>query len=403
MKFLVHLIAVSVLLAGTRILAQTPAPAPSADLSAVASAKADQAWQAAYQTIMNGPGDMKGKSRPEQLQMMENRTEKIRQAHLSFYENYPTDVRRWDAVLVLQTYVPQFYNGFTPDGQPIIDREKAAAWKLKQQEMLDAMANALPTLPGRLQERFESRPLFAEIGTLYTRMEHREPIDWTALRAKIDAHAAKFSQEPGIASVISRYLGMFERDHDAQTTLAEWHALTANPIVRESSAIKPRLTVIEREMSRPMEMKFTAADGREVDLAKLRGKVILIDFWATWCGPCIAELPNVKRVYDVYHAKGFEVIGISLENAELLPTDTPGEVAAKHAKAKKKLLDFVAGRGIPWAQHYDGKYWNNEIARGRFNVNSVPATFLIDKNGMVAAVGARGPQLETEVKRLLSL
>jgi thiol-disulfide isomerase/thioredoxin len=369
--------------------------------STPSAAEAD--WEACRQAINSSPGELKGRSRAEQLLMMDARSLRIRDTHLAFFEKHPEDVRRWEAVLVLQTYTPQFYRAAATGEQPVIDQAAAAAWKKRRQELLDEMGRALPTLPARLQQRYESRPLFDEIGTLFGRLERKEAVDWAALRARIDAHLAKFPGEPGTAGLVSRYMGMFERAHPAQRALAEWRALTVNPVVRESEMVKKRLDVLERELAQPMEMRFTAADGREVDLAKLRGKVVLIDFWATWCGPCIAELPNVKRVYDAYHAQGFEVIGISLENAELKPGDTPEQTAAKHAKARKKLLDFAQERALPWPQHYDGKYWENEIARGRFNVHAVPATFLLDQQGIVAAVGVRGPQLETEVKRLLGL
>jgi thiol-disulfide isomerase/thioredoxin len=373
------------------VFAGEPATPPSAET----------AWAACRDAIMSSPGDLKGKSRPEQMRMMDARNLRIRDTHLAFFENFPADVRRWEAVLTLQLYVPQFYTDATVDDKPVADQAKAAAWKTRRAELLAEMGRALPGLPPTLQQRYESRPLFDEIGTLYGKLERKEKVDWPAVRAKVDAHLAKFPQEAGIAGLVSRYMGMYERDHSAQQSLAEWRALTQNPIIRQNDMVKKRLDVIEREMSKPMEMAFTAADGREVDLTKLRGKVVLIDFWATWCGPCIAELPNVKEVYAKYRARGFEVIGISLENADLKPNDTPEEVAAKHARAKKKLLDFAAKENVPWPQHYDGKYWNNDIARGRFNVSAVPATFLLDRQGMIAAVGVRGPQLETEVQRLL--
>ena len=136
----------------------------------------------------------------------------------------------------------------------------------------------------------------------------------------------------------------------------------------------------------PMEMKFTALDGREVDMAKLRGKVVLLDFWATWCGPCIAELPNVKRVYDAYHAQGFEIIAISLDSE----------------KDKQKLIDFVREHELPWPQHYDGLGWKNHYAV-HYGITGIPAMFLLDKTGRLAATDARGEKLESEVKRLLEL
>src|SRR5438067_10175070 len=64
---------------------------------------------------------------------------------------------------------------------------------------------------------------------------------------------------------------------------------------------------------KPVDIKFTAVDGREVDLAKLKGKVVLIDFWATWCGPCMGEVPHVVEAYQKLHGKGFEIVGISFD------------------------------------------------------------------------------------------
>jgi peroxiredoxin len=135
-------------------------------------------------------------------------------------------------------------------------------------------------------------------------------------------------------------------------------------------------------LGKTIELQFTAVDGRAVDLAKLKGKVVLIDFWATWCGPCVGEVPNVKKTYDQFHAKGFEIVGISLD------------------KDKDKLTQFVADHGMEWPQFFDGQYWQNKYAR-QFGIESIPAMWLIDKKGVLRVVDARS-DLGGAVQKLLA-
>jgi len=122
--------------------------------------------------------------------------------------------------------------------------------------------------------------------------------------------------------------------------------------------------------------------GKPIDLAAYKGKVVLLDFWATWCGPCIGELPNVIAAYEKYHAKGFEIVGISLD------------------EDRAAFEKFIVDRKMTWRHQFDGKGWKNECAVA-YGIQSIPATYLIDQDGKIVAMGLRGEQLGQRLARLL--
>ena len=138
----------------------------------------------------------------------------------------------------------------------------------------------------------------------------------------------------------------------------------------------------EAMLARPLELSFTALDGREIDLAKLRGKVVLIDFWATWHDVCVSEMKTVRKAYERFHDQGFEVIGV-IYNQE----KTEGD-------------GFVAKEKIPWPQFWDGEGLNNAVAE-KFGVGSLPTKWLLGKDGRVADRNARADLLE-KVEKLLA-
>lgn len=130
------------------------------------------------------------------------------------------------------------------------------------------------------------------------------------------------------------------------------------------------------------ELAGATLDGKEIRLADLRGKVVLLDFWATWCAPCLAELPNLRRAYDKYSAEGkLVVIGISLDD------DVEG------------VRSFVKERGIPWPLMVGGPAESNLVAKA-YNVSGVPATFLIGSDGKVVAKDLTGQTLHDELAKL---
>jgi len=134
-----------------------------------------------------------------------------------------------------------------------------------------------------------------------------------------------------------------------------------------------------------LPFSFTAKDlsGKPLSLAQYRGKVVLMDFWATWCGPCVGEMPNVIAAYKKYHAQGFDVVGISLD------------------QDRGALTSFLKQNGMPWRQVFDGKYWQSAVAR-RYGVMAIPFGLLIGRDGKIVAVEVRGPELAPAIRQALA-
>ena len=123
--------------------------------------------------------------------------------------------------------------------------------------------------------------------------------------------------------------------------------------------------------------------GKTIELKSLRGKVVLLDFWAAWCRPCRMENPNVVAMYKKYKNKGFTVYSVSLD------------------KTREAWVQAIQQDGLEWENHVsDLQYWNSAGAR-LYNVSSIPATFLIGKDGKIIDKNLRGAALEAKLMQIL--
>jgi thiol-disulfide isomerase/thioredoxin len=134
-------------------------------------------------------------------------------------------------------------------------------------------------------------------------------------------------------------------------------------------------------IGKPLKLKYTGIHGKEVSIEDFKGKVVLIDFWATWCGPCVAEVPNVVAAYEKYHDKGFAIMGISLDSD------------------KEALLKFTKEHKMTWAQCFDGEGFDGKFPK-RFGVGTIPCMWLVDKEGNLVSFHGR-ENLQKKIEALL--
>jgi thiol-disulfide isomerase/thioredoxin len=189
----------------------------------------------------------------------------------------------------------------------------------------------------------------------------------------------EFPKRPEIMQMLLEIAGDAEGEKARALLLEITNSAAASDEIKQSAAGELRKLDF---VGKPVDLRFTAVDGREVDVSKMKGKVVLIDFWATWCMPCVGEIPHVKEAYDKNHAKGFEIVGVSLD------------------QEKGSLTEFVSGHNMAWPQYFDGEGWDNKLA-GQFGITSIPAMWLIDKKGNLRDLHARS-DLSGKVEKLLA-
>lgn len=289
---------------------------------------------------------------------------------LAFISSFPSDKRVPEARFHLLMRPPVFL----VESNPILfqkagstsahyDEEALSRWK-RDAAVLQAQLIADPETPSEWQRDILRRDLYLQCRDALARIEHGERVDLPALRLELDAWLARFPMSDRAAVPVESYMRVVAAGNpDAVESEWEVFSQSDNPVVQE---LAQGQLLIQRSKRKPLDWKFTALDGRQVNLEKLRGMIVLIDFWATWCVPCVKELPELAALYSRYHLKGFEIVGISLDAAA----------------DRGKLERFVASRNIPWPQHFDGQGRRNAYAV-QYGIKSIPAKVLLDREGRV--------------------
>ncbi|MEO8174779.1 MAG: TlpA disulfide reductase family protein [Sediminibacterium sp.] len=197
-------------------------------------------------------------------------------------------------------------------------------------------------------------------------------------------YARENIESPIAAYALSQYAG-WDIDVDAIEPL--FNKLPVS--VRTSGSAKAlgeKIEIAKKTSVGRMAMDFTQNDtlGMPVSLASFKGKYVLVDFWASWCGPCRQENPNVVLAYNQYKNKNFHIIGVSL--------DQPG--------AKEKWMEAIHKDNLTWTHVSDLKYWQNDVAK-QYGVQAIPQNFLVDPTGKIVAKNLDGEKLKQKLAELL--
>ncbi len=254
-----------------------------------------------------------------------------------------------------------------------------------------ASQDAFATLEGML------KPLNAEMASLST--QWRDAKDEAAkklLEPKFDEVDARMKEvykayvqanpkSPIAVYAVNQYAGY---DIDAAKAQPVFDLLPASTKLLPSAVdLAGRLEIASRLAIGKPAMDFTQNDtlGKPVALSSLRGKVLLVDFWASWCGPCRRDNPNVVKVFNQYKDKGFHVLGVSLDQPDA------------HAKWIKAIHDDK----LTWTHVSDLKFWDNEVAK-MYGVRGIPFNLLLDKDGKIIGRNLHGEELEKKLASVMN-
>ena len=270
-------------------------------------------------------------------------------------------------------------------------------WENTPEEMYGTPEKAIEALEAGLQKQPDSRhalDLYIPLARLYIEVGREKEVNTLINRFKSNMEPDDLQAH----SVLSAVLELANRDEEVLKLFQnlEQHHPNSRYVLDELARMHEKLGNSElaaeyRKKADPMSalvgkvvpnFSATDLDGKPISLQDYRGKVVLLDFWAVWCGPCVGEMPNVKKVYETHKDKGFDIIGISLDTDE------------------ERLRNYLKENDIRWRQIYSGKGWDSPLAK-QYHIRGIPAPWLLARDGTLISREARGVKLERLVLEAL--
>jgi peroxiredoxin len=248
------------------------------------------------------------------------------------------------------------------------------------EQQMKAFLEKYPDVPQAADVHLNLGQLYAQSGSFDESISHLETyLTRSEGREQAEIAMAKFFLAQG-------HMGRDEFD-EAQKYLEEVQGAGGSlpPQLKQMTEMSIKQIPILKKLrignpAIPIEATTTAGD--PITLDSYKGKVLLLDFWASWCKPCREEMPTVISVYEEYHDKGFEILGVSLDQSE------------------SSFKGYIEEHGISWPQIFDGGGWKSSVGQA-YGINSIPATFLLDRAGTIRYRNLRGGKLREAVKELV--